>query len=630
MQRLPQQADRFDQRHLRDERVLPHSVEQRLFGDDVAGAVDEAGEDADGPRGQRDLAPVAGEQPVVTIEDETAEPDEAGDDGLHRSFSDCRRRVQDFRHGCGHRSARMSLFLKMPVATLIARTQAPAERGLQRVLGRVDLVLLGIGAVIGAGIFVLTGQTAGANAGPAIVLSMLVAGGVSALAGLCYAEFASAVPVSGSAYTYAYATLGEFIAWVIGWDLVLEYALSAATVAVSWSGHLTSLLRDLGLPFPARLSAAPGTLVPVAGGDPVTAILNVPAILLVTAVTALLIIGARESARMNAVMVTIKVAVILLLVVGGMWFVRGEHYTPFIPPNTGTFGEFGWSGILRGGAVIFFAYIGFDAVSVAAQEARDPKRDMPVGILGSLAICTLLYMVVSAVMVGLAPYASLRGSPAPMIVALDAAIGRAGGTHAWLSFLKGIVEIGALAGLTSVVTVTLMAQPRVFHAMATDGLLPAWAQRLHPRWRTPHISTLVTGLGVAMAAGLTPVSVLGHLVSIGTLFAFAIVSIGVLVLRRTSPDLPRPFRVPWSPVIPLASVAACLVLMASLPWETWERLITWMAVGLAIYAAYGYRHSVLRKATRETAQLWVTWRRPSGRRARVGRAEARRPWRPTK
>ena len=264
--------------------------------------------------------------------------------------------------------------------------------------------------------------------------------------------------------------------------------------------------------------------------------------------TGLLLVGVRESARMNAVMVTIKVTVILMLVVGGVWFVRVEqYYTPFIPPNTGEFGEFGWSGILRGGAVIFFAYIGFDAVSVAAQEARDPQRDMPVGILGSLAICTLLYMVVSAVMVGLAPYASLRGSPAPMIVALDAAIARADGARAWLTFLKAIVEIGALAGLTSVVTVTLLAQPRIFYAMATDGLLPPWAQRLHPRWRTPHISTLVTGLVVAVAAGLTPVTVLGTLVSIGTLFAFVIVSIGVLVLRRTSPDLPRPFRVPWSP-----------------------------------------------------------------------------------
>jgi APA family basic amino acid/polyamine antiporter len=485
----------------------------------------------------------------------------------------------------------MALFSKIPISTLLARADASADHGLRRVLGRLDLVLLGIGAVIGAGIFVLTGQTAGAHAGPAIVLSMLVAGVVSGLAGLCYAELASAVPVSGSAYTYASATLGEFVAWVIGWDLVLEYALSAATVAVSWSGHLTSLLRDLGMPFPAALSAAPGTLVPAAGGAPVVAVLNVPAILLVAAVTGLLLVGVRESARMNAVMVTTKVTVIVLLAVGGVWFVRGEYYTPFIPPNTGAFGEFGWSGILRGGAVIFFAYIGFDAVSVAAQEARDPQRDMPAGILGSLAICTLLYIIVSAVMVGLTPYANLRGSPAPMIVALDAAIGRAGGTQAFLIFLKAIVEIGALAGLTSVVTVTLMAQPRIFYAMATDGLLPAWAQRLHPRFRTPHISTLVTGLFVATAAGLTPVAVLGQLVSIGTLFAFVIVSIGVLVLRRTSPDLPRPFRVPWSPWLPLASIAACLALMASLPWETWERLLIWMAIGLAIYAGYGYRHS---------------------------------------
>jgi APA family basic amino acid/polyamine antiporter len=489
----------------------------------------------------------------------------------------------------------MSLFVKTSIENLQHRAEGTGPQALRRVLGRWDLVVIGIGGVIGAGIFVLTGQTAGAHAGPAIVLSMLVAGIASALAGLCYAEFASAVPVAGSAYTYSYATLGELVAWIIGWDLVLEYALSAATVAVSWSGHLTSFLRDIGAPFPAALSAAPGTLVPVAGGDPVTAVLNLPAVLLVAAVTALLIVGVRESAAMNAVMVAIKVTVITLVVVVGVWFVRAENLTPFLPPNTGTFGEFGWSGVFRGAAVIFFAYIGFDAVSVSAQEARDPQRDMPIGILGSLAICTLLYMLVSGVMVGLAPYTELRGSPAPMVVALDAALVRVGGVSWVLTALKGLVEIGALAGLTSVVTINLMAQPRIFYAMAKDGLLPGWAGRLHPRWQTPHVSTIVTGLAVAVAAGLTPVDVLGHLVSIGTLFAFIIVSIGVLVLRRTSPELPRPFRVPLVPYMPIAAVLVCFALMASLPWETWERLFIWMAIGMAIYAGYGYRHSVARR-----------------------------------
>jgi APA family basic amino acid/polyamine antiporter len=493
----------------------------------------------------------------------------------------------------------MSFLIKTSISSLQARADLSGHHTLRRVLGRADLVLIGIGGVIGAGIFVLTGQTAGSNAGPAIVLSMLLAGIASALAGLCYAEFASAVPVAGSAYTYAYATLGEIVAWIIGWDLVLEYALSAATVAVSWSGHLMSFFHDVGIPFPAALSAAPGTLVPVAGGEPVTAVLNLPAVLLIVVVTALLITGVRQSASMNALMVAIKVSVIVLIVAGGVWFIRPEHYTPFLPPNTGTFGEFGPSGVFRGAAVIFFAYIGFDAVSVSAQEAKNPQRDMPVGILGSLAICTLLYMLVSAVMVGLAPYTSLRGSPAPMIVALDAALQRAGGVNWWLSTLKGLVEIGALAGLTSVVTINLMAQPRVFYAMATDGLLPAWFRRLHPRWQTPHVSTLVTAVGVAVAAGLTPVDVLGHLVSIGTLFAFVVVSIGVLVLRRTSPDLPRPFRVPLVPYLPIAAVVVCVALMASLPWATWERLFVWMALGMLVYAGYGYRHSVLRKNARD-------------------------------
>jgi APA family basic amino acid/polyamine antiporter len=498
----------------------------------------------------------------------------------------------------------MSLFLKTSIATLQQRASASGQHEMRRVLGRMDLVLLGVGAVIGAGIFVLTGQTAGVNAGPAIVLSMVFAGIASALAGLCYAELASAVPVSGSAYTYAYATLGELAAWIIGWDLILEYALSAATVAVSWSGHLTSFLRDLGMPFPAVLSAAPGMIVPVAGGDPVTAVFNLPAVLLVMGVTALAVVGVRESASVNAAMVLLKIGVIVLLVAGAVWYVVPQNWTPFIPPNSGKFGEFGWSGVFRGAAVIFFAYIGFDAVSTAAQEAKQPQRDMPIGILGSLAICTLLYVIVSGIMVGLVPYRQLAGQPAPMIVALDAVIARtpAGLGGSWLWLMKWLVEIGAIAGLTSVVTVMMMAQPRIFYAMAQDGLLPAWAKTLHPRWRTPHVSTMVTGVGVSVAAGLTPVSVLGELVSIGTLFAFIIVSLGVLTLRYTSPDLPRPFRVPFVPVMPILAILVCFALMASLPRETWERLIIWMALGMVFYAVYGYRNSLLRRQHAEAGQ----------------------------
>ena len=491
----------------------------------------------------------------------------------------------------------MSLFVTKSIDGLIQ--EAGAAGGMHRVLGRADLVLLGVGAVIGAGIFVLTGQAAAAHAGPAIVLSMVLAGVASELAGLCYAEFASTVPISGSAYTYSYATLGELVAWTIGWDLVLEYALGAATVAVSWSGHFVSFLDQIGLPFPAVVSAAPGTVVAVAGGAPVTAVFNLPAVIIACLVTTLLIFGIKESAAVNSAMVVLKVSVIALVIAVGVFFVQGANLHPFVPPNTGVFGEYGWSGIARGAAVIFFSFIGFDAVSTAAQEARQPQRDMPIGILGSLAICTVLYMLVSAVMVGLVPYGRMMGSPAPMVVALDAALARSGGQWALLLNLsKAAVEIGALAGLTSVMLVMILAQPRIFYAMAKDGLLPSWAARLHPRWGTPAITTILTGLLVAIAAGFTPVSVLGQLVSIGTLFAFVVVAFGVLFLRRQRPDLPRPFRTPWVPYLPVLSVVVSLGLMASLPWATWERLLIWMAIGLVVYAVYGYRHSHLRNGVR--------------------------------
>ncbi len=471
---------------------------------------------------------------------------------------------------------------------------ADATHGLRRVLGPMNLISLGIGAIIGTGIFVLTGQAAAANAGPAIVISMLIAGVVSTLAALCYAEFASSVPIAGSAYTYAYATLGELVAWIIGWDLILEYALGAATVAVGWSGNVVSLLADFGVHFPAAVSAAPGTVIQLAGGGTTTAVFNLPAVVISILVTALLVRGVQESATVNAVVVAIKVAIILLIIVTGAAFVRGENYVPFIPPNTGTFGEFGWSGIVRGAAVIFFAYIGFDAVSTAAQEARNPQRDMPRGILGSLAICTLLYIGASAVMVGLVPYEKLMG-PAPMAVAVDHARQAAVGTM-WsglMSAMATLVKIGIVAGLTSTMVVQVLAQPRILMSMGQDGLLPGWASKIHPRFRTPHITTIVTGAIVALAAGFTPIGVLGNLVSIGTLFAFVIVSIGVLVLRRTQPDLPRPFRTPWVPFVPIASVVVSLLLMASLPLETWERLGIWMVIGVAIYFAYGRRKASL-------------------------------------
>ena len=485
----------------------------------------------------------------------------------------------------------MFLFRTKPIESL---AQADHEAGLNRVLGPANLVALGIGAIIGTGIFVLTGQAAAAHAGPGIEISMVLAGVVSALAGLCYAELASTVPIAGSAYTYSYATLGELVAWIIGWDLVLEYALGAATVAVGWSGYFVRVLADFGIAFPAIVSAAPGTAVPVAGGGTVTAIFNLPAVVIAMLVTALLVRGVRESATVNGVMVVVKVAVVLLVIAAGVWFVNADRFTPMIPPNTGTFGEFGWSGVMRGAAVIFFAYIGFDAVSTAAQEARQPQRDMPIGILGSLAICSVLYVAVAIVMIGLVPYAQL-GGPAPMAVTIDYAREAARGSalEGLLGVMPVLVKIAILAGLTSTMVVQVMAQPRIFMAMSRDGLLPPWMSRVHPRFGTPHLTTIATGSVVALAAGLTPIDVLGHMVSIGTLFAFVVVSAGVVILRKTHPQLERPFKTPWSPVVPVLSAAVSLALMLSLPGETWTRLFVWMAVGIVIYFTYGFRRSRL-------------------------------------
>jgi len=491
----------------------------------------------------------------------------------------------------------MSIFATKSIEQIETEQLGTGEAGgLKRVLGPAQLIMLGVGAIIGTGIFVLTGQAAAANAGPAIVLSMIVAGVTSVLAALCYSEFASSVPVAGSAYTYAYATLGELIAWIIGWDLILEYALGAATVAVGWSGNFITLLHQLGMTFPAALSAAPGTIVQIPGGDPVTAVFNLPAVIITIAVTLLLIVGVSESATVNAVIVVIKVAVVLMVIAAGAFFIQTENWHPFIPPNTGRFGEFGWSGVLRGAGVIFFAYIGFDAVSTSAQEARNPQTDMPRGILGSLAVCTILFVLVSGVMVGIVPYREMLNQPAPLVVAVEAAANRAAGTPwgPFMNALKILLTVGALAALSSVMVVMMLAQPRIFLAMSKDGLLPRWAGIVHPRFKTPHISTIVTGIAVALSAGLTPIGTLGQLVSIGTLLAFVIVSIGVIVLRRTRPDLPRPFRMPMVPLLPVLSALVALVLMAGLPRATWERLILWMVAGLIFYVVYGYRRSKLR------------------------------------
>jgi len=488
----------------------------------------------------------------------------------------------------------MSIFATKSIEQLKAESEVTGEHSLKRVLGPTNLVTLGIGAIIGTGIFVLTGQAAAQYAGPAIVLSMVVAGVASALAGLCYSEFASTVPIAGSAYTYGYATLGEFIAWIIGWDLILEYALGGATVAVGWSGHLTSFLHDfLGITIPASLASAPCSIVPAAGCNP-DAYLNLPAVLIAIAVTVLIVIGIKESANVNSVIVVIKVAVVLIVILGGAAYVNSANWQPIIPPNTGNFGEYGWSGVLRGAGVIFFAYIGFDAVSVAAQEAKNPQRDMPIGILGSLVVCTILYILVSGVMVGLVPYREMLGSPAPMVVAIRAAEAASGGSTV-LRIMTMLVELGAIAGLSSVMVVLMMAQPRIFYSMSRDGLLPPFARKIHPRFRTPHITSIITGVIVALAAGFTPIGALGELVSIGTLLAFVIVSIGVIFLRYRRPDLHRPFKTPFVPFIPILSALVSFALMLGLPFDTWLRLVIWMAIGLVLYFAYGYKHSELRK-----------------------------------
>jgi APA family basic amino acid/polyamine antiporter len=489
----------------------------------------------------------------------------------------------------------MALLSRKTVSELQAEAfAAETERSLRRALGPLNLTTLGIGAIIGAGIFVLTGQAAANYAGPAIVYSFILAGTACAFAGLCYAEFAAMIPIAGSAYTYGYATLGELFAWIIGWDLILEYLFAASTVAVGWSGYVVSFLKDLGITIPAAYTAAPFQhtaptdaglnvwRVFTEGWSGTGAVLNVPAMIIVAIIAGLLVVGIQESARFNNAVVVIKLVVILLFIAAGAAFVNRENWEPFVPPAAGP-GKFGWDGILRGAGVIFFAYIGFDAVSTAAQEAKNPKRDMPIGILLSLAICTILYITVSLVLTGIVKYTELN-VPDPIAVGINAL----GSGMAWL---RPIVKIGAIAGLSSVILVMMLGQPRIFYSMSRDGLLPPMFSAVHPRFRTPWLATILTGVTAMLIAGLFPIGLLGELVSIGTLLAFVIVCAGVLVLRRTDPAIERPFRAPLYPWVPLAGIVACGYLMWGLPIDTWARLIVWMALGLVLYFVYGRRHS---------------------------------------
>ncbi len=480
----------------------------------------------------------------------------------------------------------MDLFRRKSVTDL--QNEALTDHSLKRALGALNLTMLGIGAIIGTGIFVLTGTVAALNSGPAVVLSFALAGVASIFAALCYSEFASLVPMAGSAYTYGYATLGELIAWIIGWDLVLEYALGAVTVAIGWSGYVVSFLHDIGIDVPCALSAARGTMVTCHDGSQVAAIFNLPAVIIIGLVTTLLVIGIKESANFNNIIVFVKVAVVLLFIVFAAHAINPDNWHPFIPPQTVkdgavVAGEYGWSGVFTGAAIVFFAYIGFDAVSTAAQEAKNPQKDMPIGIIGSLLICTVLYILVSGIATGVMSYKELN-VPDPIAVVAD---------KAGLGWMSTLIKLGAIAGLSSVILVMLLGQSRVFYSMSRDGLLPPFVNKVHPKFQTPYLTSIVTGVAVAFFAAILPIRDAASLVSIGTLLAFVIVSIGILVLRVREPNLPRVFKTPWVWFVAPAGALSAAYLMKALPPVTWERLGIWFVIGMVIYFSYGVKKSNL-------------------------------------
>ncbi len=484
----------------------------------------------------------------------------------------------------------MSLFVKKPLSKLLGEA-SDSEKGLKRTLTSGSLVALGIGAIIGAGLFSLTGIAAAENAGPAVTLSFIFAAVGCAFAGLCYAEFASMIPVAGSAYTYSYATMGEFVAWIIGWDLVLEYALGAATVGVSWSRYLLELLAKFDMHLPKTLVCSPWETVKLSDGTIYNGgLINLPAIFIVSLLSLVLIRGTKESSRLNNVLVILKVLVVLVFILLGWSHIDPANYDPYIPTNTGKFENFGWTGIATGAAVVFFAFIGFDAVSTAAQEAKNPQKGMPIGILGSLVVCTILYILFAHVMTGLVNYKDFAGDAKPAATAF---------AKTGYDFLQTSLIIAILAGYTSVILVMLMGQSRVFYSMSNDGLLPKFFSQIHTKFRTPFKTNLFFLVFVSLFAGFVPVSDLGHMVSIGTLFAFVLVCIGVMVMRKKMPDAPRSFRTPLVPFVPIAGIAVCMYLMYALPAESWIRLAVWMALGVVIYFGYSAKNSKLRNPNNE-------------------------------
>lgn len=477
--------------------------------------------------------------------------------------------------------------MKKSIASIVAEANQTGEGSLKRTLGPINLILIGVGLTLGAGLFSITGLAAANHSGPAVTLSFLIAALGCGFAALCYAEFASMIPVAGSAYTYSYATMGELFAWIIGWDLVLEYSVGCATVAISWSQYLTRFLASLHIYLPPQLTLSPFETAKLADGTSVHGIINIPAALVVVLMTAILIRGTKGSAIVNGIIVFLKVGVVLVFIALGWQYIDPANYHPYIPENTGTFGQFGWSGILRGAGLVFFVFIGFDAVAASAQETKNPARDLPIGIIGSLVVCTILFGLFGHVMTGLANYKEFANSGAPVAIAIEKT------PYAWLS--QAII-LAILIGYTSVILIDLMAQSRMFYSISKDGLLPKMFSDVHSKFKTPWKSNVILCIFIALFAAFVPMNVVGEMTSIGTLLAFLMVCVGILILRKTDPEAKRPFRVPWVPLIPILGILTCIAMMVFLPWETWVRLAVWLIIGLAIYFWYGKKNSKLNKA----------------------------------